>query len=526
MLLLLSLMLPAQAAEDVLWYYGNGGYSRATLTTLEDTLISQGSEGVATSSTWPSALSDYVIIFLVAPDEAFTSTQVSDLQSFVSGGGILVLVGDTKDVSADLASTLTTLASDLGLGTSYSSDRLDASCPSYAVPVATHDLTTGLSSTGPIYAGCSGMTLGSGATELLQGELGQTVLAVESDVVLVTDMNLFTDSCTLSADNTQLMVNLYHGQCAEVDDDDGDGYEDDYCGGTDCADRDPSAYPGAPELCDTVDNDCDDEVPSDEVDEDGDGLLACEECDDADATVTDLGLPWYLDQDGDGFGTSTSYVLACDLPEGYADNYRDCDDDDASRNPNAPEVCDDVDNDCDGGRDEDATDAPLWYTDEDQDGYGIGEGVAACDQPDKTTTNAEDCDDSLARIHPGADEYCNDIDDDCDQSFEDDAVNADLYYADNDGDTYGDASATAVACDQPAGYVTNDDDCDDNDVESYPSNGTLNALCEEVATGDGGSDSGKETGSSCACSSGGPSEAGLLGLVALAAALGGRRRRV
>jgi len=63
---------------------------------------------------------------------------------------------------------------------------------------------------------------------------------------------------------------------------DGDGYTE----ATDCDDEDPSTYPGAEEQCDGLDNDCDDVVPEDELDMDGDGLAECEgDCDDGEAAV-------------------------------------------------------------------------------------------------------------------------------------------------------------------------------------------------------------------------------------------------
>ena len=70
---------------------------------------------------------------------------------------------------------------------------------------------------------------------------------------------------------------------------------------------------------------------------------------------------------------------------------------------------------------------------------------------------------------PGADEYCNGLDDDCDSVIDEPgAVDAVAYYADTDTDTYGDPSSSLKACNQPAGYVTNDGDCDDTDINVNP----------------------------------------------------------
>jgi len=109
-------------------------------------------------------------------------------------------------------------------------------------------------------------------------------------------------------------------------DNDVDGYTE-YEG--DCDDSDASIYPGAVEVCDGIDNDCDGEV---------------------DEGVTN---PYYEDADGDGYGLSTyGPVMTCSPPAGYVSNNLDCDDSDASIYPGAVEVCDGIDNDCDGEVDE------------------------------------------------------------------------------------------------------------------------------------------------------------------------------
>ena len=107
------------------------------------------------------------------------------------------------------------------------------------------------------------------------------------------------------------------------------------------------------------------------------------------------------------------YCAVDDDLDGYNSNF-DCDDSNAAIHPDAEELCDDADNDCDGAIDEeDATDAPSWYIDADEDGYGVTP-VSDCNQPAGTAALSADCDDTDPAIHPGADEACGDEDLDCD----------------------------------------------------------------------------------------------------------------
>jgi len=118
--------------------------------------------------------------------------------------------------------------------------------------------------------------------------------------------------------------------CAASADADGDGYDDAALGGTDCDDSDASVNPGASELCDGLDNDCDGSI---------------------DENAIDAGT-WYADADGDGYGDAGRTQTACDQPTGYVADSSDCDDRDASTHPGAAEILGDgVDNDCDGAID-------------------------------------------------------------------------------------------------------------------------------------------------------------------------------
>jgi hypothetical protein len=103
----------------------------------------------------------------------------------------------------------------------------------------------------------------------------------------------------------------------------------------------------------------------DGVDNDGDGLI-----DDDDPDVLDP-LPWYLDDDGDGYGAGVA-IEACDGGAGYVENDDDCDDGDPASHPGADDLLDGLDNDCDGYVDEhgvtslyfDGTNDMVWIGDD------------------------------------------------------------------------------------------------------------------------------------------------------------------
>ncbi|HJL33814.1 MAG TPA: MopE-related protein [Polyangiaceae bacterium LLY-WYZ-15_(1-7)] len=213
---------------------------------------------------------------------------------------------------------------------------------------------------------------------------------------------------------------------------DGDGGET--CG-TDCNDVRISVNPGATEACDRLDNDCD-------------------------GTIDEgVAVDGYLDEDRDGFGDTSMTTTACPGSVGFVpasatpmDDPTDCDDVDIAVNPGQVELCDGVDNDCDGTTDENPQPV-TWYEDADGDGYGgIGapQQVSCAPVPGYSLVET-DCNDAVAAVNPAAAEVCDAVDNDCNGVADFEVAPGDFEDDDADG-------LVDIACGPPRGV-----DCDDYD---------------------------------------------------------------
>ena len=200
----------------------------------------------------------------------------------------------------------------------------------------------------------------------------------------------------------------------------GDGsFTDEIC-------EEPPTYEEEETLCDGLDNDCDGETDEGLTNACGlCGPLPVEICDgldnDCDGTPDNNpvdGTIYYRDRDGDSWGDLGDTRRACTQPPGYVSRPGDCNDNNAAINPDAEELCDGIDNNCDGNIDE-TGEALEFYADTDSDGYGDPlNTILACAAPPGYTSDDTDCDDTTFSTNPGAPELCDGVDNDCDDTID------------------------------------------------------------------------------------------------------------
>jgi hypothetical protein len=211
----------------------------------------------------------------------------------------------------------------------------------------------------------------------------------------------------------------------------------------DCDDEDPQRYPGRMEICDGLDNDCDEAIDEDAL------------------------RSYFVDADGDGFGDPTRSTIRCAPAPGEVPDGSDCDDNNPERHPGKLEVCDGLDNNClEGLADEPYQD---FYRDDDGDAFGRDEELTkACRRPEDYALDGGDCDDSDRDRHPAAAEICDGIDNNCNDAV-DDGLALQEMFADVDGDGFGDENAQGIqACLGTPLLAPNNTDCDDTDASRFP----------------------------------------------------------
>ncbi len=196
---------------------------------------------------------------------------------------------------------------------------------------------------------------------------------------------------------------------------------------TDCDDNYNSIHPGAPEICDGLDNNCNN------------------------MTDEGVGATYYRDQDGDGYGNPAMGLQACSPPQGYVSNNSDCNDGSPLEKP-----------------------GQVWYKDSDNDGYAAtgAATITQCQRPggykaqSELTATAGDCNDNNGAIHPGASEVCDGVDNNCNNAIDEGVLGT--YYRDQDEDGFGDPAVSQQSCSPPPGYVTDNTDCNDNNASEKP----------------------------------------------------------
>ncbi len=433
---LASALAPAQAHAGTVLYCND--YSLGT-DHMANALSALSSVHTITSTASISACENYIsgsawdLVILAIQNNNYTTPY---FVAYVASGGRAILQDWTRDSTRGAAVGITYASVNSGsmtvthpvLGAGLSSTSQSFTNPGWSIYTTGMSTTTGSAAT--FASGDMAIGINNASTAIINGFLTDTLVnAADAERLYINEIDFLIGGC----------------------DADGDGFDDiGACGGTDCDDTDPTVFPGAPETCNGVDDDCDGTIDEDDA---------------IDASI------WYADTDADGYGDALTTDTECTQPSGYVADNTDCDDTDAAIHPSATEVCNGVDDDCDGAIDEaGATGTITTYADADGDGFGDPSVTEeSCTPASGYVADNTDCNDADAAVYPGADEWCNGQDDDCDGVIDEgDALDALDWYRDLDGDLYGDAAVISRECSPPTGYVTDSTDCDDADRSVYP----------------------------------------------------------
>ena len=269
----------------------------------------------------------------------------------------------------------------------------------------------------------------------------------------------------------------------------------------DCDDAKKAVNPGATEICDNIDNNCDN-ATDEHCDDDQDGQCDATmgyvgpvgicangggDCNDGDATifkgktqevcdnkdddcnnVIDNGC----DDDKDGY-CDAGYTVVTPLPPICAKGTGDCDDFNSDQNPGQKEICgNSVDDNCNGSQNDiDATGCTTFYFDADTDTFGLSATKCLCAvQGQYTATKGGDCNDGNANVNPSKLEACGDgIDNNCNNVIDENgATGCVTRYYDGDHDGYG-LNINVCSCAATNPYTAaQSGDCDDTNASMYP----------------------------------------------------------
>lgn len=257
------------------------------------------------------------------------------------------------------------------------------------------------------------------------------------------------DNCPLVSNIDQ--ADLDKDGLGDVCDGDIDGDKDP--NETDCAPKDNQIYNGAPEACNFQDDNCDNQV--DEI-----GALGCS--------------LYFLDSDKDGFGQDAQSQCQCGATGFYsAQKAGDCNDGASNINPGMAEACNDIDDNCNGQVDEEnAQGCTVFFRDFDNDTFGLSDNSKCLCKPSApySAVIGTDCNDFSPNQNPGIKESCNSLDDNCDGAVDEAGAQGCIeYFADADGDGYGQSNSVSCLCKPTAPFVaTKGGDCNDSSKSIHP----------------------------------------------------------